>query len=244
MANVTMLDLREASTPENMTIHPSVITHEDGTLTLVDAGMPGMLPLIRAEFEAHRLRFTDVRRLVLTHGDLDHMGGAAALIEETNAAVLAHERETPFINGEQVLRSPPRPEDIEKMPPELREMLAKMTPERREMMNRRPDPVQVTRVLHDGEEVAPGVTVIETPGHTPGHISLFVAGDATIIAGDAASIHEGRIAPPPARMTPDMNRALASVRALANLGAARLIAYHGGETSEDVSGQLKAIGGE
>lgn len=57
-----------------------------------------------------------------------------------------------------------------------------------------PDPVTVLEPLRDavefcadGDEVADGMHVIETPGHTPGHLSVVVDlghGERTVIAGD------------------------------------------------------------
>ncbi|WP_377298639.1 MBL fold metallo-hydrolase [Rhizobium sp. SGZ-381] len=46
---------------------------------------------------------------------------------------------------------------------------------------------RITRVRH-GDEILPGMSVINTPGHTPGHISLELAGrDNLVITGDACT---------------------------------------------------------
>ena len=47
--------------------------------------------------------------------------------------------------------------------------------------------VGVDRIVEDGEELpfCGGITVIHTPGHTPGHICLYIGQNKTLIAGDA-----------------------------------------------------------
>jgi hydroxyacylglutathione hydrolase len=45
---------------------------------------------------------------------------------------------------------------------------------------------RVDRTLREGDRVA-GFVVVETPGHTPGHISLWREGDRVVILGDVAS---------------------------------------------------------
>ncbi|TPP06084.1 MBL fold metallo-hydrolase [Rhizobium glycinendophyticum] len=45
-----------------------------------------------------------------------------------------------------------------------------------------------TTLLRNGDEIVPGMSVIDTPGHTPGHISLELAGrDNLLITGDACT---------------------------------------------------------
>jgi glyoxylase-like metal-dependent hydrolase (beta-lactamase superfamily II) len=89
----------------------------------------------------------------------------------------------------------------------------------------------VSRRLVDGDEVS-GCVVIETPGHTPGHIALWRARDRVLIVGDvvfgmhpftlARGLHE-----PPAAFTPDVARNRASARRLAALDPAVVCFGHG-----------------
>ncbi|HEX2865347.1 MAG TPA: MBL fold metallo-hydrolase [Deinococcales bacterium] len=243
MPKVFVLSIGDLDDPPENRLHPVAIRSEDGSLTLVDAGMPEMLPLIRHALEAQGLRLEDVRRLVITHGDLDHMGGAAELVEATGAEVIAHERELPFVTGAEILRHAPTPEDIAKMPPQMREMMLSLPPERLASINRRPVPLEVNRVVKGGDEVVPGVEVIETPGHTPGHVSLWIPSEATLVTGDAVNTRGGRVNLPPAHFTPDMASAKSSIQALAAFPATRLISYHGGEIAGDQAEALRALAG-
>jgi hydroxyacylglutathione hydrolase len=94
-----------------------------------------------------------------------------------------------------------------------------------------PHPHPVERRLEDGDEVA-GFTVLDTPGHSPGHISLWRESDRTLICGDVFfNIHPLTARPglrePPIRLTPDPARNRASARRLGALRPALVLFGHG-----------------
>jgi hydroxyacylglutathione hydrolase len=82
-------------------------------------------------------------------------------------------------------------------------------------------PHPVARALREGDEVA-GFTVLETPGHTRGHVAFWRESDRVLILGDvlnnmhvltgAPGLHE-----PPTMFTPDLDANRASARRLAAL---------------------------
>jgi glyoxylase-like metal-dependent hydrolase (beta-lactamase superfamily II) len=92
-------------------------------------------------------------------------------------------------------------------------------------------PHPVARRLREGDEVA-GFTVLETPGHSPGHLAYWRASDGVLIAGDVLNnmnvdtgIHGLR--EPKARFTPDPARNRESIRRLAALRPALVVFGHG-----------------
>jgi len=96
--------------------------------------------------------------------------------------------------------------------------------------------------IGEGDEVL-GLGVLDTPGHTPGSISLFDTETGLLVAGDAITGDgAGSLLGPNPDFTPDMDTALASVAKLATLGA-RVAAFgHVGPPVEnDVKAQLAAI---
>ncbi len=203
--------------------------------TLVDTGVPGQLGAIEAALSEVGLGVSDLKRVILTHQDLDHVGSLADVVRASGAEVLAHAEDAPYIEGQlRPIKLPP--------PEQQAAMLAGMPPEARRMFNL--TPVKVDRTLADGErlDLAGGVRVIFTPGHTPGHISLYLERSNTLIAGDALSSHEGRLGGPPERMTPDMPLARASVAKLAKLDVDTILAYHGGVVG-DAGEQLRELAG-
>jgi len=89
----------------------------------------------------------------------------------------------------------------------------------------------VARRLREGDEVG-GFTVLETPGHSPGHVSFWREADRTLVAGDVLfGRHRvtGRpgLYEPPEMFTPDPGLNRASIRRLAALEPAVVCFGHG-----------------
>jgi hydroxyacylglutathione hydrolase len=89
----------------------------------------------------------------------------------------------------------------------------------------------VARALKEGDEVA-GFTVLETPGHSRGHVAYWRDSDRVLILGDVLNnmnvktgirgLHE-----PPRVFTPDPARNRQSIRRLAELRPALVCFGHG-----------------
>ncbi len=90
--------------------------------------------------------------------------------------------------------------------------------------------VRVTRSLAGGETLllCGGITVIPTPGHTVGHVCLYLAQGRTLIAGDALNVHEGVLRSSVPAQSLDVQQARASLGRLAPFDVASVICYHGG----------------
>lgn len=101
---------------------------------------------------------------------------------------------------------------------------------------------QPLQAIGDGDEVL-GLGVLDTPGHTPGSISLFDTETGLLVAGDAINGDgAGSLIGPNPDFTPDMDTALASVAKLAALEAQVAAFGHGGPPVDtDVMAQLAAI---
>jgi glyoxylase-like metal-dependent hydrolase (beta-lactamase superfamily II) len=173
----------------------------------------------------------DLRRIILTHQDIDHVGSLHELVQASAARVLAHAVEAPFIDGTR----PPRfatPEMLAQRP-ELRPIVErfKYTP--------------VDEQLQDGSrlDLAGGVRAIFTPGHTPGHMCLYHERSGTVIAGDSLTAEAGKLMGPNPGATPDMPLAMQSVRKLAELDVRTIVCYHGGVVADDAGGQLRRLVG-
>ena len=234
--DLIVFDLESTVNGNHMVFRPSAIVMPDGTLTLVDTGLPGMKDTIDAQLREAGFSLADVKQIIVTHHDLDHIGSLEAIVGQTGAAVLALEDEVPYITGEK--RSQKLPSEAE-----TQKLLADpdLDPARRAMLTRPPVKVPVSRALHDGEELPGGLRIIATPGHTVGHASVYVTGSKTLITGDALTSQDGRLNGPNERATPDMPTALASVKKLAGLDVQTILAYHGGLVTEDADSQLKAL---
>src|SRR5919112_4162505 len=207
----------------------TLIVDEQNGNTLVDAGLPGQAEAIGAALLEAGIGVRDLRRIIFTHQDLDHVGSGAALVRQSGARVLAHPADAPYIEGE--LRPiKVTPEMLERRP-QMCEVLERL------------EPVRVDEHLEDGErlELAGGIRVIFTPGHTPGHLSLYLERSKILIAGDALTAEGGRLNGPNPSVTLDTGEAARSARRLAELDVETIVCYHGGVVDEDANGQLRRV---
>jgi glyoxylase-like metal-dependent hydrolase (beta-lactamase superfamily II) len=219
---------REAEGFLNLTL---ILDEEKGNM-LVDAGLPGQEEAIASALDEAGVGVGDLRRIIFTHQDLDHVGAGAALVRQSGATVLAHPADVPYIEGE--LRPlKVTPEMLERRP-QMREVLERL------------EPVGVDELLEDGDllDLAGGTRVIFTPGHTPGHTSLYLERSRVLIAGDALTAEGGRLNGPNPPLTLDMGEAVRSVRKLADLDVDTIVCYHGGVVGEDANEQLRRVSEE
>jgi glyoxylase-like metal-dependent hydrolase (beta-lactamase superfamily II) len=196
---------------------------------LIDTGLPGSGAAIE---RAAAKRFGKDRppfAIIMTHGHTDHAGALVSLAEKWNVPVYAHRLEFPYLNGQ----SPYPPPDTSVSSG----MMAKTSP----MLGR--GPVDASMWLQElpWDGTVPGMPDfrwIHTPGHTPGHISLWRASDRTIIAGDAfittsqesvyaVMTQREELHGPPQYFTTDWQAAKVSVQQLAALEPELAVTGHG-----------------
>jgi glyoxylase-like metal-dependent hydrolase (beta-lactamase superfamily II) len=213
-------------------LHVTLVVDGANGPTLVDAGLPGQYDAIAGALAEAGVQVRDLERIVVTHQDIDHLGSLPELVRASGARVLAHEVEAPFIDGRQTPRFA-TPEMLARRP-ELRPAAERF------------QPTPVDQPLHDGDrlDLVGGTRVVATPGHTVGHICLYLERSGTLIAGDALTAAEGRLQGPNPNATPDLPTAAASVRKLAGLDVRAIVCYHGGVVDDDAGGQLRRVAEE
>ena len=206
-----------------------VVESPDG-LMLVDSGQPGDTDKLLKQMREAGLDPSSIRLIFLTHGDGDHIGGAARFQALSGARVLAHPADVAHVEGrEQRL---PAASGLGLL---LRPLFGVMS---RTVMKVKP--VKVDQQVKEGDTVADGWQVIHLPGHTAGQVGLYHPERRVALAADAINHRRGLGAPPPV-FTPDMPAAYASIRKLAGLDINVLGMGHGDALTQDTSGQLRAF---
>ncbi|MFT4006641.1 MAG: MBL fold metallo-hydrolase, partial [Lacrimispora sp.] len=91
-------------------------------------------------------------------------------------------------------------------------------------------PVDVDVEVQDGDVFnwCGGCTIVATPGHTPGHISVYVNQKRVMIAGDAAVLENEVLVVANPKYALDRKDAKASLEKILKYGAKEIICYHGG----------------
>lgn len=211
---------------------------------LIDAGMPKSADEIISVVEERYGSKSRPKAIILTHGHFDHVGGIIELIERWDVPVYAHTLEIPFLSGKQ---NYPEPD-----PTVNNGLVAKMSPI---FPNEAINLGGNLKVLPSDGSVPfmAGFRWIHTPGHSPGHISLFREKDKVLIAGDAfvtvkqESLYKvitqtKEISGPPQYFTTDWLAARASIEKLAILKPSVAITGHGlPMKGEELTSNLKKL---
>jgi glyoxylase-like metal-dependent hydrolase (beta-lactamase superfamily II) len=202
----------------------------NGGWTLIDAGLPFSTMKIKHWIEHHFGNGARPDAIILTHGHFDHVGASEELVKEWNVPVYAHADELRYLNGE-TKYPPPDPS----VGGGLMAVMSPLYPRTSANLSG-----YVRALPADGSvPTLPGWRWIHTPGHAPGHISLYRNSDGTLIVGDAfcttktesflaSTVTEPpELHGPPAYYTPDWTLARESVRQLATLRPTTLAPGHG-----------------
>ncbi|MFF3503383.1 MBL fold metallo-hydrolase [Streptomyces sp. NPDC003247] len=159
-------------------------------LAVVDTGVTGSPAAMAEQLAGLGRRVEDVRWILLTHGHIDHVGGAHALWELTGrrAQVVIHEADAPMLRS--------RRAHVEEYLAGRGRYLndpggeAAVTAATEAVISGEMEP---TMLLRGGETLSLGggvtVSVHSVPGHTPGSVAYVVDGQNDVFVGDAVQIH-------------------------------------------------------
>jgi len=198
-------------------INSFAFVDSDGQVTLVDCGLKRAPARIVRGLESIGKHPRDVTRMLLTHAHNDHAGGAAEFAAKSGAdSVMAHTADAGYLRSGSM---PPRD----------------ATTGVGRLIGRLPTggfaPVHAVTALQDGQilEVAGGLQIVHTPGHTPGHVSLLHPDSGVLITGDAIFNMRARMTWPFAAFCTSFEQTRRTAQILADLEYSTAAFTHGPE---------------
>ena len=201
------------------------LVKEDDGLTLVDTGLAGSALSIRG---AANSLGSAIRRIVLTHAHVDHVGSVDALLRELPASeFLIGQRESRLLTGDFILDAGENGKKLLGFPG----------------VKSRP-----SRCLNDGDRVG-SLQTISSPGHTPGHMAYLDIRDGSLLAGDAFTTQIAVVAagvlklyfPFPRIFSWNRELAAESARKLRNVKPTRLAVGHGKTIDSPLGAMDRAV---
>jgi glyoxylase-like metal-dependent hydrolase (beta-lactamase superfamily II) len=236
---IYMLEVPAKIMGRTSVVNLTMIWDED-SLILIDTGFPGQLPQIHEAAQKEGIPFSKLNMVILTHQDIDHIGCASDILKEMpdGVRVLAHEEEKEYINGKKKPVKLKKLEDnFEYLPDNMKMMYEKLK------AGFEKSRVDIDETLIDGQELpyCGGITVVYTPGHTPGHICLYLKQWKILIAGDILSVKEGLLVKADQDINFDNELNMNSIKKLMKYDIETVICYHGGIYKGDVNKRIEEL---
>jgi glyoxylase-like metal-dependent hydrolase (beta-lactamase superfamily II) len=151
-------------------VNTIVFKDDDGQITLVDTGYKSAPSRILAALKQIGAGPSDVTRILLTHAHSDHAGGVAELQQKTGAGVLVHVDDAAYV------RKGHAPDFDRSL------LIGRLMRDGGKF-----GATEVAEELIDGQliDIAGGLRVHHTPGHTPGHVALLHEPTRLLVTGDS-----------------------------------------------------------
>ena len=181
---------------------------------LVDTGRPGQGKGILNNLKSINIEPHDVKHILITHHDVDHVGSAAFMQQATEAKIWASKKDIPYIYGE-------------KSRPGIKKLISViMRVKKPENINSYPENQNIM-----------DIEIIPTPGHTPGHVCLRY--NDVIFIGDLFRTSKGKVSPMKSFMNWNDSVLKESIAKIDNYDFEWICPAHGEPIKRD--GQLKEL---
>lgn len=211
-------------------------------ITLIDAGMPGHWGDLQHEMTALKRPLSDIKGVILTHGDSDHIGFAERLRRELGVPVFVHAADAERARTGAKPKTPMGPSRIGPLLGFFAYGIRKKA--------LRPIFVKEVTEVADGDVLdLPGAPVIVgMPGHSPGSVAVHIPMVDAVFVGDALttrSVLTGREGAQPAPFTDEPAEAMASLDRIAGISASWVLPGHGAPwpgSPADIARAVRAAG--
>lgn len=200
---------------------------EEGGLTLFDTGVSGRAKLVFDVIATLGRKPTDLKQILLTHGDPDHAGSLAAIQSQANCAVYASEATAVHLTTGIMPKHLPTPIQY------LAERFSRYDPIDRKLIT----------LIKDGDElpILGGLHVLATPGHTLDHHAFFSPLTGIMFCGDALHTRKGPIRPSSDFISADRRKVIQSARRILNHSPAIIASGHGKPSTTHSSDDLMRL---
>ena len=223
--NMYILELLNINPKSKDFVYPTVI--KDGSnLTLIDTGYPKQIEYIKSALEKDGLDINNIKTIILTHQDIDHIGNVKDILNLVpDIQIISYNEEAEYINGNKTACK------VEYMERNLDKMDEKGKTFyyffKTFFENNK---INVDKVVKNGDVISKGedMQVIATPGHTQGHMCLYIEKYKLLIAGDLLLVKDGNITMCPKELNYNNDMYLQSVDKIRNLEIESIICFHGG----------------
>lgn len=198
--------------------------------TLIDTGMPGAVDRILNALEELGGSPANLKRILLTHADLDHAGGVAELQRRTGAEVWAGGLTADYLAMGQ---GPPH------LPGPIQFLADRF-------VRYKPYPRGQVKLFSDGQTlpILGGLVALATPGHTPDHFSFRAPEAGIVFAGDALNTRRVYLRSTPRWITADRPAADHSALRLLDLDPVVIAAGHGKPLALEAADDRARVFGE
>ena len=201
-------------------------------VVLVDAGMDSSGRDVRHGLRHIGQSVASIRAILLTHWHNDHSAGASEIYRESRAPVYYHAADEPFLTRRTAKLG-------------LQGWLSDLFPEfgifvlfKGLLGNAPPRAIKAANFVSDGQEILSHFLVIETPGHTAGHVSYYYEPEKALFAGDALAVVGSRVRFMARPVTMDLEQARASMLKCLTLDVELLCPGHRIPLTKDVKPRL------
>ncbi len=239
MSKLTTLEIKFNIQGVDHTIFP-VILRDENQVILIDCGYPNFLHLIKTEAQSKGVDMSKLTKIIITHHDFDHMGALAEFKRQyPNIKILSSIEDEKYISGkEKSLRLQQAERIYDALPEEEKENAKNF-----QQLLKSIETAEVDMCLKDKDSFpwCGGIEIIATPGHMPGHISIYVKDSKTLITGDALVVENDKLTIANPNYTLDIVEAKNSIRKLLNYDIDRIICYHGGTYTRNIKDALQEI---
>ncbi len=226
MQDIIVLNIKFHFDTEEEIIHP-VVLRDDKNTVLIDCGFAMHLDALEKALHKENIKLQDIDKVLITHHDYDHIGCLKELkTKSPKTKILASKKEADCIQGKKEALRLQQAKILKNILEEKQKEDIGVFIRNIEKIEK----VNVDETIKDGDivPVCGGCTVLETPGHTAGHLSFYLKDSSIVITGDAACKRDNMLCTIENEVAFDTKQAGESFDKLLNLDAENYICYHGG----------------